>query len=76
MREEIIEILEELRPDVDFDQEAGLVDKGYIESFDLIEIIAQIEDKYNITVNAGDLTVENFNSVDAIVELVKRCQNG
>ena len=66
MRDTILEILEELRPDVDFEKETKLIDDKILESFDIVSLVSELTDEFDITIRP-----ENFNSVDAIEKLVK-----
>ena len=70
-REEIIEILSELCPGVDFENSDSLVDDELIDSLDIISIVTELMDKYDIEISVDDLVPENFNSVDDIIDLVK-----
>lgn len=69
-KETIIEILEEIRPDVDFESETSLVDGNVLESFDIVSLVSELSDEFDITIRPKDLVPENFNSVDAMVKLV------
>ena len=60
-RDELMEILEETRPEIDFETETALIDDELLDSFD-------------ISINVNDLLPENFNSVDAILALIKKLQ--
>ena len=64
-KETIIEILEEIRPDVDFENETSLVDGNVLESFDIVSLVSELSDEFDITIRPKDLVPENFNSVDA-----------
>ena len=70
--EKVLSIVEEIRPDVDFAEETALIDDGVLDSFDIVSIISDLNDEYEINIRVHDLTPENFNSVDAIVKLVER----
>lgn len=72
MREEIMEILEDLRPDVDFENETKLIDDGILDSFDIVSLVGEISDEFDVEVTPKDLIPENFNSVDKIVELIEK----
>lgn len=74
MKEQIMEILVDLRPDIDFEEETKLIDGHVLESFDIVALVAEIEEAFNVKVRPKDLTAQNFNSADAIIELVKRLQ--
>ena len=71
MRDTILEILEELRPDVDFENETKLIDDKILESFDIVSLVSELTDEFDITIRPKDLVLENFNSVDEIEKLVK-----
>lgn len=70
--EKVLSIVEEIRPDVDFAEETALIDDGVLDSFDIVSIISDLNDEYEINIRVHDLIPENFNSVEAIVKLVER----
>ena len=70
--ETLLEILNNLHPDVDFLTNHSLIDEGVLDSFDIIAIIADISDKFNVTITANEIIPENFNSVEALYALVER----
>ena len=74
MREEIMEILKELRPDVEFDNEKKLIDDGILDSFDIVSLVGELNDAFDGSINVQDLLPENFNCVDAMVELIENLQ--
>lgn len=67
-----MEILEEARPDVDFTKETRLIDDEILDSFDIISIVGELNDAFDIEINVNDLLPENFNSAEAIFELVEK----
>ncbi|MBQ6464065.1 acyl carrier protein [Pseudobutyrivibrio sp.] len=71
MKNKVLEILEGVRPDIDYASEDNLVDGGVLESFDIVAIIAQFESEFNIEVEPQYLTAAHFNSLDAMVSLVE-----
>ena len=73
--EELKAILEEIRPDIDFDNEKKLIDDDILDSFDIIAAVSEINERYTIRINADDLLPENFNSIEAIYDLVVKMQN-
>lgn len=73
-RAELMEILEETRPEIDFETETALIDDQLLDSFDIISIVSEINDAFDISINVNDLLPENFNSVDAILALIKKLQ--
>ncbi|MCR4754439.1 MAG: acyl carrier protein [Lachnospiraceae bacterium] len=73
--EELIRILEEVRPDLDFETEKSLIDGGILDSFDIITIVGEFNDAFDIEINVADLLPENFNSAEAMWELVTKLKN-
>lgn len=71
-REIIREILQELHEDVDFDRETELVDGKVLDSFDLVTLVAELGDEFDIEITAEDFVEKNFNSLDALTEMVDR----
>lgn len=71
MKDTILEILTDLRPDVDFEKETALITKGILESFDIVSLVAELSDEFDITIRPKDLIPDNFNSLDAICALVE-----
>jgi D-alanine--poly(phosphoribitol) ligase subunit 2 len=70
--EQLLKILEGIRPDVDFTSETRLMDDGILDSFDVVSIISELNDEYDITIRVNELNPENFNSAKAIMEMVER----
>lgn len=70
--ENLIRILKEVRPDVDFENEKELVDGKVLDSFDIIAIVNALDEEYMIEIDIEDLEPENFNTVEAIYELIER----
>ncbi len=75
MREQLIEILEGVRPDVDFESETSLIDGGILDSMDVVAIVGELNDEFDITIGVEKLVPENFNSADAILKLVESLQD-
>ncbi len=73
--DKILEILKDIRPEVDFNEETNLVDGGILDSFDIVSIISELNDAFDINIRVTDLKQENFNSLEAICKLVESKQN-
>ena len=56
---------------MDFETETQLITNGVLESFDILSIVAELSDEFDVTIRPKDLVPENFNSVDAMVEMLK-----
>lgn len=74
MKEELMEILTELRPEVDFASETQLIDDVILDSFDLVSLIGEINDSFDVEISFDDIEPENFNSVDAMEKLIRKLQ--
>lgn len=70
--DEILEILDGLGLDADFESCTTLVDDGILESLDIVTIIAELSDAFDITIPARDIVPENFNSAEAMLDMVNR----
>ena len=72
--EEIMKILQEIRPDVDFANEKKLIDDGILDSFDIITIVSEFNEEFDIDIDVEDLEPYNFNTVEAMQELINKLQ--
>ena len=70
--EHLLEILKGIRPDVDFANETALIDDGLLDSFDVVAIISEIDDKFDVQIRINELDPENFNSAEAIWNLIQK----
>ena len=68
-------ILTELKPDVDFNEEKGLVDNGILDSFDIVQLISQLKETFDIEISPAEIIPENFNSAESLWNMVKRLQD-
>ncbi len=74
MKETILEILKEIRSDIDFENATALIDDGQLESLDIVAIVGEFNEEFDVEISVEDLVPENFNTVDAMVELIKKAQ--
>ncbi len=70
--EELMEILEDICPDVDFEQEEALVDDRIISSFEILSIISELNAHFGITLTPAEIIPDNFNSAKALWAMVCR----
>ena len=75
MKEELMEILEELRPDVDFENEKQLITDGILESFDIVALVGELSDAFDIELLVEDLVPDNFNSIEGMMELIEKLRD-
>ena len=71
MKEQLMGVLEEIRPDVDFENETALIDDGILDSFDVVSIISELDNEFDVQVRINELDPENFNSAESIWNLVQ-----
>lgn len=69
---DLLEILTDLHPDVDFETCDTLIDDKILDSFDIVSIIAEINDVFDVVIPAEEIVPENFNSAQALYELIER----
>ena len=67
---ELIEILTDLHPDVDFATETGLIENGILNSLDIVTLITEINDKFDVMIPAEEIMPENFDSAEALWALI------
>ena len=70
--EKLIEILRELHDDVDFETEEALVDDGIIDSLDIVTLVTEINDQFDVSIPPEEIIPENFNSAAALFALIER----
>lgn len=73
--EKVLSILQEIRPDVEFEKETKLIDDGILDSFDIISIVGEFNDAFDIEIDVDELEPYNFNTVQAMWELIQKLQN-
>jgi len=73
--EKMMEILKGVRSDVDFENETALIDDGILDSFDIISIVSEFNEAFDIEINVDELEPYNFNTVSAMYELIEKLQN-
>lgn len=74
MKEQIIEILEDIQPEADYETCQTLIDDHILTSLDVLSLVAELEDEFDVTIPTVEIIPSNFNSVDAIVAMVERLQ--
>ena len=66
--------MSDIRPDIDFEDEENLVSDGLLESFDLVQLVATLEEEFDVEIGGRNITKENFDSLDKIVSLMESLQ--
>lgn len=72
MKEQIIRILTELRPEFDFTQSSNFIEDGMLDSFDVVTLVSDLDACFGISIDGMDIVPENFASIEAIENLLKK----
>lgn len=70
MKEQIVKILTELRPEFDFGQNVNFIEEGMLDSFDIVALVSELDATYGISIDGMDILPENFSSVESIERLL------
>lgn len=72
MKDKIITILKEIRPEFDFTENSNFIDEGMLDSFDVVTLVTTLDKEYNISIDGLDIVPDNFSSIDSIEALLKK----
>lgn len=75
IRETIIGILQDLHEDVDFENETRLIDGKILDSFDIVTLISELTNEFDVTIPADKIVPENFNSADALANMIAELED-
>ncbi|MBQ6041006.1 MAG: acyl carrier protein [Oscillospiraceae bacterium] len=75
IRGTIIEILQDLHEDVDFENETRLIDDKILDSFDIVTLISELSNEFDVTIPADKIIPENFNSADALTKMITELED-
>lgn len=70
MREQVIKILTDLRPEFDFNEDLNFIEEGMLDSFDVINLVTELDSTFGISIDGMDILPENFSSIESIVRLL------
>ncbi|MBR0206977.1 MAG: acyl carrier protein [Clostridia bacterium] len=73
--EQLLDMLRDMHPDIDFETADGLIDRKILTSFDVVSIAAELSETYDVELRAVDIVPENFNSAWALFALIERIEN-
>ncbi len=73
--EKLLQILESVKPGVDFKASKNMIEEGLIDSFDMISIIANINMEFGIDFSVAEITPENFATVETLYKTIERIKN-
>ena len=72
MKEKIIEILNDLRPEFDFTEGVDFIEEGMLDSFDIVSLVDELEETFGIKIEGIDVIPSNFSTIDNIIALLKK----
>jgi len=72
--EELLEVLKRIKPEINFEEDEHLIDNEELDSFDIVSIVAAINEEFDVQIGAGDIIPENFNSAKALYSLIQRLE--
>ncbi|GHV66193.1 hypothetical protein FACS1894199_09100 [Bacteroidia bacterium] len=72
MKQKIIEILSEIRPEFDFNDDVNFIEQGMLDSFDIVSLVDAFDEEYHVSISGADIIPENFSTLDSIEELLKK----
>ena len=75
MLERVIELLQEIKEDIDYENETALIDDELLDSFDILQIISALDEEFDISIPAAMIIPQNFNSAEALWNMVQELQD-
>ena len=72
--EELFKVLERIKPGVDFRNNTSLIDDEILDSFDIVTLVAAIDEEFDVQITAKDILPENFNSAEAMYKLIEKLE--
>lgn len=72
MKQHLIKILQEIRPEFDFSEDVNFIENGYLDSFDVVTLVTSLDEFFKISIPGIEILPENFSTMNAIMELLKR----
>ncbi|MCI9537029.1 MAG: acyl carrier protein [Eubacterium sp.] len=72
MEEKVLSILKEIRPEFDFEESDNFVEDGYLDSFDIVTLVSELETAFDVVIDGLDVLPENFETVQDICNMVNK----
>ncbi|TMU56193.1 acyl carrier protein [Flagellimonas algicola] len=72
MKEKIITFLTEIRPEFDFSESSNFIEEGMLDSFDIVSLVASLDEEFEISIDGTEILPENFSSVEGIIQLLNK----
>lgn len=72
MKDKVLEILANIRPEFDFSDDVNFIEEGMLDSFDVVTLVADLDSTFGISIDGVDIVPENFSSIESIINLLKK----
>ena len=72
MKDKVLEVLADLRPECDFANSVDFIQEGLLDSLDIVALVEYLEEEYGITIPGTEISLKNFSNVDGIVALIEK----
>lgn len=72
MKNKVLEILSNIRPEFDFNENVNFINEGMIDSFDVVTLVSDLDSAFGISIDGVDIIPENFSTIDSIVKLLEK----
>lgn len=73
-KEKLVKILRDINPDINYEAETKLIDKGLFDSLEVMTIVTEIEERFHVEIDPDEITAENFNSAEMMLKLINKGQ--
>ena len=70
MKDKVLELLTEIRPEFDFSNSSNFIEEGMLDSFDLVQLVDALDGEFGISIDGTDIIPENFGSTDSIIKVL------
>ena len=70
MKQKLISILHEIRPEFDFNEDLNFIEQGMLDSFDIVSLVTALDEEFGISIDGMDILPENFSTVESIISLL------
>jgi acyl carrier protein len=75
MKDKILNILSEIRPEFDFNDSSNFIEDGLLDSFDLMSLVSELDEQLGISIEGVEIIPENFENLDSVENIVLKHLN-
>lgn len=72
MKEKILKILQDIRPELDFTESNNFIEDGYLDSFDMVALVSALDKEYGVSILGEDIVPENFSNIENIIKIINK----